>query len=259
MFLRKLFSSDNKIAWAFVDLLIVIIGVYCAFVIQSASERDRTNTEKDRILTALKVEMEQFRFSMPQIALGMAAKEAELRATLEKEEYAYFGHFRFIEPQYGYQIIDYSMNIQNSDIVDFTLYSVLQALFVEIKKMEHTESLLTDTSRRYKTIASNLDRESSDYKIIWTENYDNFNRFLVLIGDRAEIATRVANASTMGLTLINERLGEAVTRKIEEEILLDNIGLVSTADEAVAMAGRFFPNFTESEIRDLFNGTALTE
>lgn len=58
MFLRKLFSKDNRLTWVVIDLIIVIIGVYCAFAIQSYADNQKISQERDRVLTALKYEME---------------------------------------------------------------------------------------------------------------------------------------------------------------------------------------------------------
>lgn len=252
MFLRKLFQGNNKAGWVLIDLLIVIIGVYCAFLIQNYSTNQQNKKEEDRILTALKYELEQFRYTMFQVATGMGNYSRELSKTASENTYSNFSDFRFIEPQYGYQIIEYSLNLQNTDIVDFELYNSIQGLFVEIKKMEHVERLLTETARRYISLPEGLPKSSPEYQVRWAENYDNFNRFTVLIRDRAEIAARVATASADALPIINDRLGPEKTKEIEKEILLSNIDLARNEDEAVQIVKKFFPNFEEEEVRELY-------
>ncbi len=252
MFLRKLFSAENKLTWVLVDLCIVIIGVYGAFLIQNYAENEKNNLERDRVLTALKFEIELFRFSMTEISIGMNGYSNQLKNKQNKGEYADFSDYRFIEPQYSYQIIEYSTNNQNIEIIDFELYNVLQKLFSEIKKMEHVERLLTETARRYRTLPSNINKLENSYKLAWTENYDNFKRFVILINDRGQIAARIAEASSNALPLVNNRLGLEKTKQIETEILISNIDRVSNEQEAVYLVKQYFPNFTEKEVIEIY-------
>ncbi|WP_370090031.1 hypothetical protein [Ekhidna sp.] len=252
MFLRKLFKAENKFTWVLVDLLIVIIGVYCAFLIQSYAEQEKNEKEKDRVITALKYELEAFRFQMTEFSLGMISYAQELSSTLKEGDYANFSDFRFIEPQYDYQTIQYSLSLQNPEIVDFELYNTLQSLFVEIKKMEHVERLITETSRRYHTLPSNLSKQSPEYKLAWADNYDNFNRFVTLINDRGNIAKRIAIASENALPLINDRLGEKKAKAVEKDLITQNLDKVKSEDEAVFLAKKLFPDFSEEEIRQLY-------
>ncbi|WP_436517675.1 hypothetical protein [Ekhidna sp. To15] len=259
MFLRKLFNSENKLTWVFVDLLIVIIGVYCAFLIQNYAENEKNLKERDRVVSALKYEIEAFRFQMTQISGGMVGYSKQLNNVLQQGSYGNFSDYRFIEPQYDYQTIEYALNLQNSEIIDFELYNVLQSLFVEIKKIEHVERLLTETSRRYKTIPSNISKETVEYKLTWTENYDNFDRFVTLITDRGEIASRIATASEGALPLINERLGIQKSRAVERELIIRNMGLAKNEQEAVFLVKTYFPDFTEEEIRELYRKANSSE
>ncbi|MEO9482285.1 MAG: hypothetical protein ABJG47_02520 [Ekhidna sp.] len=252
MFLRKLFNSENKLTWVLIDLIIVIIGVYCAFLIQSYAESEKNLKERDRVVSALKYELEYFRFQMTQISGGMTGYSAQLTEVLEKGSYGNFSDFRFIEPQYDYQTIQYALSLQNSEIIDFELYNVLQSLFVEIKKIEHVERLLTETSRRYKTLPSNVSKETTEYKLTWTENYDNFDRFVTLIADRGGISSRIASASEGALPLINKRLGAQKSRAIERELISKNMGVAENEKEAVFLVKKFFPDFSEEEIRELY-------
>ncbi len=257
MFLRKLFSTKNKFIWVLIDLLIVIIGVYCAFLIQNYAENEKNLKERDRVITAMKYELEAFRFQMTEISRGMAGYAKQLSAFQQQGTYGNFSDYRFIEPQYDYQTIQYALSLQNSEIIDFELYDVLQSLFVEIKKIEHVERLLTETSRRYRSIPGNISNETTEYKLVWTDNFDNFNRFVTLIGDRSSISGRIAEASVEALPLINARLGYEKSHAIERELLLENMDIARNEQEAVFLAKQFFPNFTEEEIRQLYREANL--
>ena len=92
MFLRKLFSSDNKFTRVFVDLIIVIIGVYGAIWIQSYAEDKKTQKEQDRVLTDLKYEMEIFRYRMYETALGMQGLAGNLQEIRAAESHSDFSN-----------------------------------------------------------------------------------------------------------------------------------------------------------------------
>ncbi len=252
MFFRKMLSSNRKLVWVFIDLLIVIVGVYCAFLIQNYAEDNKNNKERARLLSAVKIELEVFRYRMYQTSLGMTAETARLREVQSKNAYINFLDYRYIEPQYDYQTIQYALNLQNSEIVDFDLYNALQSIYVEVKKIEHVERLLTATSRKYRSIPTNFEKESASYKLLDTENRDNFVRFITLIQDRAESSGRIAAASVKVLPMINEFLGEKTAKAVEREIIINNLNLVKSEDEAVSLGKQLFPKFTEEEIRAIY-------
>ena len=105
MFLRKIFSANNKLLWVLVDLFIVIIGVYCAFLMQNYAEQSKNAKEQDKVLTALKYELEFFRYRMFETSLGMQGKLRGLKEIQAKGSYDYFSDYRFIEPQYDYCLL----------------------------------------------------------------------------------------------------------------------------------------------------------
>ncbi len=253
MFIRKIFSSKNKLLWVLIDLLIVIIGVYCAFLIQQYAGDKRDRETQDRVLTALKYEMETFRFTISGIARSMSQKHKTLEAIQKNDSYSNFSNFRFIEPQYDYQAIEHALSLQNPAIVDFELNEALQSLWVQIKRIEHVERLLTETSARYRSIPQGLDRKSSDFQMLWAENKDNFGRFLLFIKDRASVAQQVSLAASASLVVINDRLGQEKMLELEYEIIGKNIRRVaSSEEEAVRLGQIFYPHISKEKIQEIY-------
>lgn len=245
-------SNRGKWVWVFVDLLVVIIGVYIAFLIQSSAEADKDKKEQEKVFTALKYELEHFRLQMPGMA-GYASSLVEKHlVTIKSGDYSNFSDWRFIQPQYSYQIIEYAISIQNTEIVNFELYDALQELFVEIKKLEHAESLIMETSLLYQTIPEGLSKSEPLYQMIWANNYDNFGRFITFMNDRARVLQAVADASQAGLPIINEKLGSKKAKEIEREFILSNADKVQNEDQAVVFVKQIFPDFTEKEVRELY-------
>lgn len=252
MFLRKIFSSNNKLTWVVIDLFIVIIGVYCAFLIQSYSENEKTEKEKDKIYTALKYELETFRFTASQVALGVKHNLTDWQKKIDERTYHDYSGGRFIEPQYGYQIIEHSINIDNSTIIDFELYNVLQGLYVEIKKVEHTERLLTEVAMRYRLLPVNLDQESQEVQLVKYENFNNFKRYVLFTGDRGIIMQRIVDNSQKVLEILNERLSPAQRKKIEENLIRQKMPDVPMKERALGLVKQFFPDWSNEEIEKIF-------
>jgi hypothetical protein len=259
MFLRKIFSSKNKFTWVIIDLCIVIIGVYCAFLIQAFAENQKTAREKEKILTALKYELEFFRIQMPGRG-GYSENQAnEWNALLDSGNYYNYSTWRFVEPQYNYQVLERAISDQYTEIIDFELYQALNQLYVQIRRIVYSERLLTDIALRYKSIPSNLKTGSSDYAIIWTENYDNFQRFVQFMYDRAGNQNRLGSESADALLLVNERLGALKRIEIEKKLIRSNLDQVKSEEEAVALASQLFPNIKSEEVRQLYReATNLT-
>ncbi|MEQ9465959.1 MAG: hypothetical protein RLN88_01035 [Ekhidna sp.] len=257
-----MFSSKSirgKWTWAFVDLLVVIIGVYIAFLIQSSAAAEKDKKEQEKVFTALKFELEHFRLQMPGMSGYVNSEVEKYMATIKSGDYSNFTDWRFIQPQYSYQIIEYAISIQNTEIINFELYDALQKLFVEIKKLEHAESLIMETSMRYQTIPEGLPKTDPLYQMTWANNYDNFGRFITFMNDRARVLQAIADASQATLPIINEKLGEEKTREIEKQFILSNASKVKNEDQAVALVKRIFPDFTEEEVRELYRQASQTK
>ena len=258
MFLRKLFSSKNKFLWVLIDLLIVIIGVYSAFLIQQYSENVKSDKERDRIITALKYEIEVFRYQMTERSSYLVDYHEEMNAVLAEQKYRDFSNYRFIEPQYDYQTLQYAINHQNQEVIDFELFNLLQSLLVEIRKIEHAERLLTEVAGKYRRIPPSLPDKSEANMMLRSQNMDHFKRFVIFAGDRAEFAARILDASVKCLKEVDDQLGLEAAKKIEEELIRRQAPAIESEEVAVQMGLLFFPKFTEEELRAIYQDAVKT-
>ena len=252
-------SSRGKWAWAFVDLLVVIIGVYIAFLIQSSAAEKKEKKEQEKVFTALKFELEQFRLQMPGMSSYVKDRVEEHLAVRQGGDYSNFSDWRFIQPQYSYQIIEYAISLQNSEIIDFELYDALQKLHTEIKKLEHSESLIMEVSMKYQSMPSGLSKSEPLYQLTWANNFDNFERFITFMNDRARVLQAVADESKSALPIINKKLGPEKTKEIEKQFILSHSERVESEDQAVAYVKQIFPDFTEEEVRELYRQATEAE
>ncbi|NVJ47731.1 MAG: hypothetical protein HWE07_11410, partial [Cytophagia bacterium] len=54
MFIRRLFNIGEKAKWIIVELFVVFVGVYMAFLFQQYAEDQKLRQEKDKVLMSLK-------------------------------------------------------------------------------------------------------------------------------------------------------------------------------------------------------------
>ncbi|MEO9869885.1 hypothetical protein [Ekhidna sp.] len=257
MFLRKLFNAENKLIWVLIDLIIVVMGVYIAFLIQSSANDQKDKREQMKVLSGLKYELEEFRILFPGRSSYANNLVQRWKSSERNEQYIDFSDWIFIEPQYSYQIVKYAVELENADIIDFQLFNVIQNLYNSIKSLEHTDRLVMETSRKYRRLhddmsgAEKLNRNADNF-----ENFQFFIRFFAIRGDNL---ARVAQISEEALKTINERLSLEERKTIEASFMNSNIEIVDSEEKAVQMAKLYFKDFTEDEIRELYRKATQVE
>lgn len=245
-------SNRGKWAWAFVDLLVVIIGVYIAFLIQSSAAGQKEKREQLKIYSALKMELEAFRVGFPQFAAGNISFLEEIK---DDDNYDISG-WRFIEPQYGYQILEYALSIQNTDIVDFQTYENLKTLFVRIKQLEHMERLITDAAGEYQYLIPELDNNHPMNLERKANNRSRIDRFKMFLRGRAGALNNVAEITQPLLESINQHLGPELKLEIDKRYIKENVGWIGNEEQAVGMITKYFPHITPEEASHLYNEAA---
>ena len=241
-------SNRGKWAWAFVDLLVVIIGVYIAFLMQSSASERNDQKEQIKIFSALKMELEAFRVGFPQFANS----NYEYLKSIEDQELHDISGWRFIEPQYGYQIIEYAINIQNTEIIDFSTYEMLQKLYVNIKQLEHTERLITQLSGEYQYTIPELDASHPLNMERMANNRSRIVRFKMFLRGRAANLNRTSEDAMNLLEQINAALGPVLKKEIDIKYIASNISRINSEDQALRLVKKYFPGIEEDTIRNLY-------
>ncbi len=241
-------KSGRKWIWAFVDLLVVIIGVYIAFLIQSSAAESNDQKEKIKIFSALKMELEEFRVAFPQFAQS----NREYLETLKDKEFQNISGWRFIEPQYGYQIIEYGINIQNTEIINFETYEELKKLYVSIKQLEHSERLITEIAGEYQYLIPELEDNHPLNLEIKANNRVKLSRFKIFLRGRIGVLERTSKISEPLLKQINETLGQEGKKEIDEKYCIDRMGWISSEEQAVELIKKYFPDFSQEEAKGIY-------
>lgn len=253
MFLRKLFNSENKLVWVLVDLIIVILGVYGAFLIQQYAAQEKTRKEKEEIISSLKYELEFFRVQMPGRAWYSNNQATKWRQMRNEGTYEDYSDWRFVEPQYNYSVVQYALEIQDTDIISFDLNNALYNVYRQVTRVENIERTMTQLAFRYQSIPADAPKGTIEYEIIWNKNYDDFKRLGWAMSDRSKDQALLAEESAKALTIVNNQLKPINKRRIEEDLIIAYVDeLVKNEEEAVIAVPKVFPDFTEEEIRIMY-------
>lgn len=209
----------DKLRWLALELLVVFIGVYLAFLFSSYTEQQKVRQERQKVLRSLKREIEEFRISFPLFADYQLERLKEWDEMYEKGEVYPYYSWRYLEPQYNIQVIEYAIELQGTEVIDFELYESILNLHMEIKRLEHAERLMTNISNSYNILPKELSPNSVDYIKLKAENRFHFFKFRSYGRDRHSNLLEVAELASEVVTLVNDRLEEASRIEIELELL----------------------------------------
>lgn len=261
MFLSKYFSRLSQaigIKWPLilVELVIVFVGVYLAFLLNTYQENKYIKQESEKIWSSLKIELEGIRLAFPVWAENQAQQNQEWDSLFAINEIGDFYTWRYIQPQYDFTTIQYAIDSRESSIVDFNMYKQLTSLFQNIQQLEHAERLMTDVGLRYRNQHQQLPEGSNEYKIITAENRFLFYKFLDFSRIRVGGLRRLANSSEEILQKINEKLGPDRQLELEKEFIqqqLDKLEGDVPKKMALQKIKNNFPYIPEQVIEEIFD------
>lgn len=251
MFIRKLFKVGEKAKWIILELFVVFVGVYMAFLFQQYAEDQKLRQEKDKVLMSLKAELDDFRTSFNRYADFQDSVNRQWDSLFAIREVGDFYSWRYLEPQYNYRIIEYALNQEGTDVVNFDLYEELSNLHSFIKRLEHAERMMTDHGRAYRNISESWPKTSPEYQERNADNRFNFFKFRVAARDRTGNLRRIASMSEEIVAMINDELGPKKTREAEVKMLNKYLDANLGDDFVLDIFTEFFPGFTEDELQAL--------
>ena len=248
MFFRKLFKVGDKVKWILLELLVVFVGVYMAFLFQQYAEDQKLKQEKDKVLMSLKAELDDFRSSFPRYAHSQENKNQEWDSLFAAQEVGDFYGWRYLEPQYNYKIIEYALNQEGTDVVSFELYDELSQLHSFIKRLEHAERMMTEHGQWYRNISQSWNKESMEYKERNADNRFNFFKFIIAAKDRAGNLRRIAEMSEAIVRTVNDELGPEKAKVAEIKMIHRYLEAEIDEDFIKEVFLEYFPNYTEGEL-----------
>lgn len=215
----------KKIGWNIIllELFIVFIGVYLAFLLSNFRDNQHTQQEADRILTSLKVELEAIRYQFPGRADYQRDLNTEWDSIWNAVSYNDFYNWRYIQPQYDFTTLEYALNTRENAIIDFTLYDKLTDIYQTIQQLSEVETRITDIGFQYRNIPDGLDQESQEYRIRRADNRLLFYKFRMLGESRANNLNWIAEKAVEALAVVDNKLRPKKREAIELDILASRL------------------------------------
>jgi len=248
----NIFSKQGA-KFLILELIIVFLGVYLAFLFQSYNENQKVASEKDKVMVGLKEDLEYFRVFFPGFISTTENHIAEWDGLIAEGKYIDFSSWRFIQPQYDYKVVEYALNA-DAEVIDFELNSALAQLYLELEKLQQAEALITETASRYRAIPADAER-TTQIQLEHQNNLLNLKRMRNRTQDRVNIMKRVVSLATENLDTINATF--SMQKRKEIELLLIERRLASISDQEKAffmkVLQQYFPHLSEEEIRGAMN------
>lgn len=251
MFLRKLFKVPDKIKWLSLELLVVFVGVYLAFLFQSYSENNKIDQEKYKVLVSLKKELEQFRMDFPGNAAYQKSVLKDWDSLIKINQQPDYYNWRYLEPQYNFKVIEYAINTEGTDILDFELYEGLLNLYGDITKVQNAEAVMTDFAGRHKSIPKGL-IENQEIKLMKAQNQFSLSKFRTGAWDRAGALERVAATASKLIQKINNELGPKKTEAVDLELLKYYYDAGVDRSYIMETFLKYFPSYSKDFIDEKF-------
>ncbi len=245
------FFSKKGVRFLLMELVIVFIGVYGAFLFQNYSEQRKIDAEKEKVMIGVKEDLEYFRIFFPDFAGVEQVKE--WREKITEDKYIDFSGWRFIQPQYDYIAVEYAL-ASDANVIDFEMNSAIAEIYQELKKLEHVELLLTDLAMKYEEVPEG-NRDNLIVKMAHQKNFLNFKRFTERYADRASIMQRIAEMSDKHLPMINKEFSKEKLKQIELLLIQKNVTAKNEQEINfyVNVLKEFFPNLNDAELRTVLS------
>lgn len=218
---KRIYNRIKKINWNIIllELFIVFVGVYLAFLLSNYQENNRIEAEANKIYTSLKKELENIRFNFPQRAAYQSSLNQRWDTLWSNSEFPPLYDWRYIQPQYDFTTMEYALQAQSSSIVNFELYESLTSLYQGVKRLEHIESLITDIGAKCYNVSTTFGLSEAEIARRRTDNQLLFYRFKDLSVLRAKELEYLVPHAESSLEIINARLGREKRKEIELDLL----------------------------------------
>jgi len=211
-----------KINWQtlLLELLVVFIGVYLAFLLNNFQENQKVKNEEHKVMTSLKKELDVIGLTFDNMANYQKSKAEECDSLLRIDEIPRFYDWRYIQPQYNYAVLEYAINVQDARIVDFELYEKLVPVYREMEKLIFAENLMTEWAGKFHNMPPELDSLDVEYQKRRADNRFSAYKFTVYAYDRASIMKRLVEFSRDALAYIDKHIEPAERLAMEKELII---------------------------------------
>lgn len=251
MFLGKFLKVGERSRWVLLELLIVFVGVYLAFVLQAYSETQKNKKEQEKVLMSLKLELEAFRISFPEFADFHQNVVDEWDSLFAIRKVGNFFSWRYLEPQYNFSVLEYAINTEGSEIISFELFESLSEMYQNIKRLEHAERFITEMGHHYKIRPEGVKEDDLEGRKVSAENRLYFYKAISYSKDRISIMREVVSLSVDILEILNAQLGAERERAVNLEFIGKYYQRDPDKEYLREFRDQHFPDITEEELQEI--------
>lgn len=185
-----------KIGPIFLELMIVFVGVYAAFMLNDyRAERQRAE-QRAHVVELMRVGIERYEKLFGGFALRHANANSEFRDQLARGEIPRFRDSFFVAPQYPIEVIDRVVTAEGYGVFPLDIYVLLVEFLGDMRRIMHTEEKLTLLAEASLPLPAEA---HEDYDWIRARQRERAERHLLYMEARREISARLATkAKTLG-------------------------------------------------------------
>ena len=250
-FYKSLLGFRNII----LELFIVFLGVYAAFLLNNHSENQRVKAQKKKVMSSLKQELEQMRAFYPGQQSYQLNVIKDWQKKLNNGQVGDFYTWRYVQPQYNYTVVEYAINTRETGIINFDLHNQLLKVYAGLKQVEYAEEKMTALAIEFHPLYIKPDVPlSPEQKLIYDKNRFLFSKAITFSRDRANILGRIAVKAEKALEIIDKNFSEEELKELEKELLVKTfIDIEDEINKAIIKekVTEIFPKMLEEDIQEI--------
>ncbi len=141
------------------ELLIVFVGVYLAFLLAEFQEQKQRERSFQRIVQILDVGLERYAQAFGAMAQYHDRENTAIRDALAAGQLPSFGDVYYPAPQYPMDVIDYIATEEAFRVFDVAYYTELIAFSNGVQRLMYIEEKLVQAAERYQPLPAEDDTE----------------------------------------------------------------------------------------------------
>ncbi|MEM8487022.1 MAG: hypothetical protein AAF564_15830 [Bacteroidota bacterium] len=174
----------------FLELIIVFLGVYLAFLFTSYKEQQRTDAEIERIAALMQVGLDRYEQLFEGFAQRHAIGNEEFRLQLENNEIPVFYETYFASPQYPVDVINFVLTREGYDVFSLDFYVPLTSFAHAIQRIMYVEEKLVQLGERYRRLPPS---GAVTYQRVYNEQYILAQQYYRYLEMRKNMSADLAN------------------------------------------------------------------
>ncbi len=172
------------------ELVIVFLGVYLAFLFTDYKEQQKTEAEIERVAALMQVGLDHYEELFEGFAQRHAIANEEFRLQLENNEIPAFYETYYASPQYPIDVINFVFTREGYDVFSLDFYMPLTSFAQAIQRVMYVEEKLVQLGERYRSLPP---AGAPAYQQVFDEQYILAQQYYRYLEMRKNISTSLAS------------------------------------------------------------------